>query len=113
MTGGAGRKLGSVVETVAILAQDTSQKQDSDVVQTSALLPAPHVSLNPLDPVQLEHWVLDSSGLLKIRPPMPAAESGSDNVYIIPFQVRRSKRTIGVHRLSGCYQPGGCEPPGA
>lgn len=31
--------------------------------------------------------MLESSGLLKVRPPLPAAASGDDFYHAIPFQV--------------------------
>ncbi len=103
---GTARKLGAVEEqggsirrstslgSVQRTADDTGERDedgddadDARYTSPAQLLPAPKVSVDPLDPVQLERWVLDSSGLLKVRPPMPAAESGVNNYYVIPFQV--------------------------
>jgi len=43
--------------------------------------------IDPLDTAQLEQYMLESSGLLKVRPPLPAAASGDDFYHAIPFQV--------------------------
>ncbi|GLI68633.1 hypothetical protein VaNZ11_013003 [Volvox africanus] len=90
---GAVRKLGSVdarVSTISEISQPHQEQQavaEGATATTTALLPAAKVSIDPLDPVQLENWVLDTTGLLKIRPPMSPAETGSENVYVIPFQI--------------------------
>jgi len=42
---------------------------------------------DPLDPVQLESFMLESSGLLKLRPPLPSAVSGDDFLHAFPFQI--------------------------
>jgi prolyl 4-hydroxylase len=47
-----------------------------------AALPA----IDPLDPTQLEQYMLESSGLLKVRPPLPPAKSGDNFYHAIPFQ---------------------------
>lgn len=81
---------GSVQRTGADSGEEDDDSDGGDEAKytnPAQLLPAPKVSVDPLDPVQLERWVLDSSGLLKVRPPMPAAESGVNNYYVIPFQV--------------------------
>ena len=37
--------------------------------------------------VQLEQFMIESSGLLKIRPPLKSAQSGDDFYHAIPFQI--------------------------
>ncbi len=32
--------------------------------------------------------MIEKSGLLNVRPPLPPAESGDDFYHVIPFQVR-------------------------
>lgn len=43
--------------------------------------------VDPLDPASLERWVLEESGLVNLRPPMAAAESGDPTYRVIPFQI--------------------------
>ena len=43
--------------------------------------------IDALDPAQLESFLLDTSGLLKVRPALKAAESGDNFLHAIPFQV--------------------------
>lgn len=52
------------------------------------MVPAP---VDPLDPIQLERFSLEASGLLKLRPPLPAAPSGDPFIRNIPFQVGRQR----------------------
>ncbi len=85
------RKLGSVDDQAASIQQESQQHETSAALQGNALVPVAKVSVNPLDPVQLENWVLDSTGFLNLRPPLTPAESGSENVYVIPFQVMRAQ----------------------
>ncbi|KAG2446239.1 hypothetical protein HXX76_000831 [Chlamydomonas incerta] len=87
---GTARRLGSVVEdTSSIQALETNpvEQKSVAVVESPAPVPQSKVIVNPLDPVELSTWCLESSGLLKLRPPLPAAASGSETTYIIPFQI--------------------------
>ena len=43
-------------------------------------------AIDPLDPAQLEQYLLESSGLLKVRPPLTPAKSGDNFYHAIPFQ---------------------------
>ena len=45
--------------------------------------------IDALDPAQLEQFMIERSGLLKVRPPLPAAQSGDNFYHAIPFQVSR------------------------
>ena len=45
-------------------------------------------SVDPLDPAQFEQFALEKSGLLQVRPPLPAAVSGDNFYHALPFQVR-------------------------
>lgn len=87
---GTARRLGSIVEdtsSIQALASDPVEQKSVAVAESPAPVPQSKVIVNPLDPVDLSTWCLESSGLLKVRPPLPAAASGSDVTYIIPFQV--------------------------
>jgi prolyl 4-hydroxylase len=84
---GASRKLGSINEQTAASIQELADAGQKAPTAQLALVPLPKVSVDPLDPVQLQNWVLDSSGLLKVRPPMPPAASGYDTTFVIPFQI--------------------------
>jgi hypothetical protein len=56
------------------------QKQQNTQVQKLALP-------DPLDTAALERFMLESSGILKVRPPIPAGRSGEDFLRVIPFQI--------------------------
>ena len=56
-------------------------------IRTAAGLHAELPPIDPLDPAQLEQFMLERSGLLKVRPPLPAAQSGDNFYHAIPFQV--------------------------
>ena len=43
--------------------------------------------IDALDPAQLEQFMIERSGILKVRPPLPAAQSGDNFYHAIPFQV--------------------------
>ena len=45
--------------------------------------------IDALDPAQLEQFMIERSGILKVRPPLPAAQSGDNFYHAIPFQVSR------------------------
>lgn len=51
---------------------------------TAVAAPAP---IDPLDPAQLEKFMLETSGLLKLRPPLPPGQTGDDFLHAIPFQI--------------------------
>lgn len=55
--------------------------------EVKAPVPCLHSDLDPLDPAQLERSFLELTGLNRIRPPMPAAQSGDDFYRVIPFQI--------------------------
>jgi prolyl 4-hydroxylase len=74
------RKLSLVVPEETTIAKKPTTEEGS--------MPAP---VNPLDTVQLEQYLLESSGLLKLRPPLPPAKSGDNFYHAIPFQVIQAR----------------------
>lgn len=56
-------------------------------MESHAAVPAVQAPLDPLDPVQLERFAIEGSGLLQLRPPLPAAASGDDFYHAIPYQI--------------------------
>jgi len=62
-------------------------KEEAPAVVTRAHARTLAAPLDPLDPVALEQYMLTTSGLLDVRPPLPAAASGDNFVHAIPFQI--------------------------
>ena len=58
-----------------------------EIRRTAEVLQVELSPIDPLDPAQLEQVMLERSGLLKVRPPLPAAQSGDNFYHAIPFQV--------------------------
>lgn len=52
---------------------------------------------DPLDPTQLEQWMIESSGLMKVRPPITPAQSGDSFYHAIPFQILSWRPRIVVY----------------
>ena len=69
---------------LALVAPEETTIAFTKPTTEEAAMPAP---VNPLDTVQLEQYLLESSGLLKLRPPLPPAKSGDNFYHAIPFQV--------------------------
>lgn len=65
------------------VASDTLAPLATTEVQAVATAPP----IDPLDPVQLERFLAESSGLLAVRPLLPAGESGDNFYHVIPSQV--------------------------
>jgi len=77
-------KLGTAGEQRRTLSSDSDAQLPTKSKGAVQAWPAP---TDPLDPVQLENYMLGASGLLKVRPPLQPAPSGEDFVRAIPFQV--------------------------
>ena len=60
-----------------------------EIKRTAEVLRVELPPIDPLDPAQLEQFMIEQSGLLKVRPPLPAAQSGDNFYHAIPFQVGR------------------------
>lgn len=58
-----------------------------EVVAQGVIQPSVPPPKDPLDPAQLEQYMLEASGLLKVRPPLPAALTGDDFYHAFPFQI--------------------------
>lgn len=68
-----------------------------EVQRTAKILHAELPPIDALDPAQLEQFMIESSGLLKVRPPLPAAQSGDNFYHAIPFQVSYPCTISGMH----------------
>ncbi|MEW5309985.1 MAG: hypothetical protein WDW38_001822 [Sanguina aurantia] len=49
--------------------------------------PTAQYHVDPLDPASFEHYAIEQSGLLRLRPAMPPAASGDPSYHVIPFQI--------------------------
>jgi len=62
-------------------------RRDLRELQAHELHQAGIQSINPLNTVELERFMLETSGILKARPPLQPGKSGDDFVRVIPFQI--------------------------
>lgn len=65
----------------------TAKHLERRELQTNAATTQQLAAINPLDPAQLENYMLEKSGILNVRPALPAAKSGDEFVRVIPFQI--------------------------
>lgn len=75
-------------------SNEEAEGSQGRVLTSSKQLALPTV--NPLDTPAMEQWMLEQSGLLKVRPPVQAAFSGDPFYHAIPFQSKW------LHGLSLC-----------
>eukprot|EP00798_Chlamydomonas_sp_ICE-L_P001307 gene1307-32657_t len=77
---------GSTPQARRALTMTTSDLNSESVV-SSQQAKSSQPGIDPLDPAQLENYLLDASGLLNVRPPVPVGQSGDDFVRLMPFQI--------------------------
>ncbi|KAL6752875.1 hypothetical protein V8C86DRAFT_532734 [Haematococcus lacustris] len=71
--------------TTTVDARGSSSESTFKTWSSSRSLPSP--PSDPLNPAQLESYMLEASGLLQVRPPITPAFSGDRTVRAIPFQI--------------------------
>jgi prolyl 4-hydroxylase len=86
----AGQKIQNAYDVGAAIEVTSARRlvQASEVAEVVVVkAPAPISEVDPLDPSQLEPYLIKQSGLMQLRPPLPAAPSGDDFYHVIPFQI--------------------------
>eukprot|EP00798_Chlamydomonas_sp_ICE-L_P013953 gene13954-19889_t len=71
----------------ALTMSEESASSFSQTLETETVQAGQRLNLDPLDPTQMETTLLEASGLLDVRPPVPAAQSGDNFYRLIPMQI--------------------------
>ncbi|MEW5303489.1 MAG: hypothetical protein WDW36_006175 [Sanguina aurantia] len=73
-----------------VSSQSGAEAQASRALRAAArevTAPTAQYHVDPLDPASFEHYAIEQSGLLRLRPAMPPAASGDPSYHVIPFQI--------------------------